>query len=104
MRSIAVLPLFVAGDWRDEEKLYMSFEPSFLGTGVDRDGELVGEGLERLLVGDVICCCSGSPDTGGAVLCLSGEACCCARLRLRLSGGEVGVCCLTLDRRDADGM
>lgn len=57
VRSIAALALFVAEDWRDDEKLYMSFELSCLGRGVDRDGELVGEGLERLVVGDVVCCC-----------------------------------------------
>ena len=57
VRSIAALALFVAGDWRDDEKLYMSFEPSCLGNGVDRDGELAGEGLERLAVGDVVRWC-----------------------------------------------
>ena len=57
VRSIAALALFVAEDWRDDEKLYMSFEPSCLGNGVDRDGELVGEGFERLVVGDVARCC-----------------------------------------------
>ena len=105
VRSIAALPLFVAGDWRVDEKLYMSFEPSCLGNGVGRDGELAGEGLERLVAGDVVCCCPCPAATEVRECCLSGEACCCCtRLRLRLSGGEVGVCCLTLDRRDADGM
>jgi hypothetical protein len=102
VRSIAVLPPCVAGDWREEEKLYISLEPNFLVLckGVDRDGELAGEGLERLLVGETTCCCPMAE----RVWCPSGEACCWARLRLRLSGGEVGVCCLALDRRDADGM
>jgi hypothetical protein len=58
VRSIAALPLFVAGDWRDDEKLYMSCEPSCLGNDVDRDGELVGEGLDRLVLGDVVGWCS----------------------------------------------
>lgn len=107
VRSIAALPPFVAGDWRVDEKLYMSCEPSCLGNGVDRDGELVGEGFERLVVGDAVFCRACPASTEGSVCCLPGEACCCcccARLRLRLSGGEVGVCCLTLDRRGADGM
>jgi len=105
VRSIAPLPPFVAGDWRVDEKLYMSFEPSCLGNGVGREGELAGEGFERLVVGDVVvCCCPCPATTEGSVCCLWGEACCSARLRLRLSGGEVGVCCLTLDRREADGM
>ena len=106
VRSIAALLPFVAGDWRVDEKLYMSFEPSCLGNGVEREGELAGEAFERLVVGDAVCCRPCPASTEGSVCCLSGEACCCccARLRLRLSGGEVGVCCLTLDRRDADGM
>ena len=102
VRSIAELPPFVAGDWRVDEKLYMSCEPSCLGNGVDRDGELAGEGFERLVVGDAVFCPASTE--GSVCCCLSGEACCCcccARLRLRVSGG---VCCLTLDRRGADGM
>ena len=105
VRSIAAPPPFVAGDWRVDEKLYMSCEPSCLGNGVDREGELAGEGFARLVVGDAVFCCPRPASTEGRVCCcLSGEACCCcccARLRLRVSGG---VCCLTLDRRGADGM
>ena len=109
VRSIAAPPPLVAGELREEEKLYMSFEPSCFGNGVDSDGELTGEGFERFVVGDVVSCCPCPASTEGRVCCcFSGEACCCccccARLRLRLSGGEVGVCCLKLDRRDADGM
>ena len=106
MRSIAAPPPLVAGELREEEKLYMSFEPSCLGSGVDREGEVAGEGLDRLVTGEVLRCCPCPASPEGSVCCLSGEACCCccARLRLRVSGDEVGVCCLTLDRRDADGM
>lgn len=52
MRSTAVLLPFVAGDWREDEKLYMSLEASCFGSEVDREGELAEvEGRERLLVG-----------------------------------------------------
>lgn len=57
VRSIAAPPPLVAGDWRDDEKLYMSFEPSCLGKGVDREGELAGEGFDRLVDGYVVRCC-----------------------------------------------
>lgn len=48
MRSMAVLLPFVAGDWREDGKLYISFELSCLGSGVVREGELAAEDLERL--------------------------------------------------------
>ena len=104
VRSIVVLP-----DWRVEEKLYMSLVPSCLGNGVVREGEVAGDCLDRLLVGEAVCCLCLAASTEGRVCCfcgLFGEAsrcCCCARLRFRLSG-EVGVSCLTLDGRDIDGM
>lgn len=70
VRSIAALPPFVAGDWRVDEKLYMSLEPSCLGNGVGRDGELAGEALERLvvgMVGEVVCCRPCPASTEGSV-------------------------------------
>ena len=51
MRSMVVLP-----DWRVEEKLYMSLVPSCLGSGVVREGEVAGDCLDRLLVGEAVCC------------------------------------------------
>lgn len=48
VRSMAVLLPFVAGDWREDGKLYISFELSCLGSGVVREGELAAEDLERL--------------------------------------------------------
>ena len=91
VRSIATPPPLVADDCREEVKLYMSFEPSCLGSGAERDGEAAGEGLERLFVGELLPGWSCPASTEGRVFCLSDEAFCCARLRLRLSGGEVGV-------------